>query len=100
MTSIGIAAFARCSGLTSVVIGNSVTSVGDRAFMSCDRLTDIYFTGTEAEWEAITKGSDWDSGIPDYTLHFNYVPEPSGSGLGRSRFVCGTISRELSVRSL
>ena len=33
VTSIGEWAFSRCSGLTSVTIGNSVTSIGSSAFL-------------------------------------------------------------------
>ncbi len=39
VTSIGEAAFAYCSGLTSVIIPNSVTSVGGSAFSGCSNLT-------------------------------------------------------------
>ena len=39
-------AFNNCSGLTSVTIGNSVTSIGDSAFSSCKRLTTV-------NWNAI-----------------------------------------------
>jgi hypothetical protein len=74
VTSIGDDGFYACQRLTAIVIPDSVTSFGISVFGSCAKLTDIYYTGTEAEWEAITKGSDWDSGTPDYTLHFNYVP--------------------------
>ena len=35
VTSLGYAAFYNCSGLTSVTIGNSVTSIGDGAFSGC-----------------------------------------------------------------
>ena len=35
VTSIGGDAFAGCSGLTSVTIGNSVTSIGHGAFYNC-----------------------------------------------------------------
>ena len=41
VTSIGDYAFDRCSGLTSVTIGNSVTSIGDEAFRDCDGLTSV-----------------------------------------------------------
>lgn len=35
VTSIGYAAFYNCSGLTSITIPNSVTSIGDYAFSGC-----------------------------------------------------------------
>ena len=41
VTSIGNGAFYECSGLTSVTIGNSVTSIGDDAFRGCSALTSI-----------------------------------------------------------
>ena len=46
VTSIGEHAFVYCSGLTSVTIGNSVTSIGDRAFDGCSGLTSIHCLGT------------------------------------------------------
>ncbi|MBR1788836.1 MAG: leucine-rich repeat protein [Bacteroidaceae bacterium] len=41
VTSIGDAAFCDCSGLTSVTIPNSVASIGDGAFAGCTGLTSI-----------------------------------------------------------
>ena len=41
MTSIGSSAFYKCSGLTSVTIGNSVTSIGSFAFNGCSGLTSV-----------------------------------------------------------
>lgn len=55
--SIGDSAFASCSEMTVVVIPDSVTSIGTSAFAACP-LTDIYFTGTEAQWNSIRKLGD------------------------------------------
>lgn len=41
VTSIGYDAFAYCSGLTSITIPNSVTSIGDDAFFVCSSLTSV-----------------------------------------------------------
>ena len=41
VTSIGYAAFAYCSGLTSVSIGNSVTEIGEDAFRGCSGMTSV-----------------------------------------------------------
>ena len=41
MTGIENYAFENCTSLTSVIIGNSVTSIGERAFAFCSGLTSI-----------------------------------------------------------
>ncbi|MBQ3426696.1 MAG: leucine-rich repeat domain-containing protein [Clostridia bacterium] len=41
MTSIGDGAFRDCSSLTSVTLGNSVTSIGEHAFAGCGSLTSV-----------------------------------------------------------
>ena len=75
VTSIGDSAFRGCSGLTSITVPNSVTSIGDYAFEYCKSLTSIKYRGTEAEWNAITKGSSWDSYAGSYTITYNYTEE-------------------------
>ena len=41
VTNIGEDAFSYCENLTSVIIGNSVTSIGDEAFYGCVALTSV-----------------------------------------------------------
>ena len=41
VTSIGSYAFYKCSSLTSVTIGNNVTSIGSYAFYNCSSLTSV-----------------------------------------------------------
>ena len=41
VTTIGDYAFGYCTSLTSVTIGNSVTTIGDYAFYDCDGLTSV-----------------------------------------------------------
>ena len=43
VTTIGSSAFGYCSGLTSVTIPNSVTSIGNLAFSGCSGLTTLNF---------------------------------------------------------
>ena len=60
-------AFANCSSLSSVTIPNSVTTIGVVAFYNCTSLSNINFNGTIAQWKAITKGTEWNIGVPSTT---------------------------------
>ncbi|MCR5689677.1 MAG: leucine-rich repeat protein [Clostridiales bacterium] len=65
--------FSGCSALTSVTIPASVTRIGYSAFKKCDSLADIYYAGTEEQWNAIDviEGNDC---LAKAEKHFNYVP--------------------------
>jgi hypothetical protein len=60
VTSIGDWAFVYCDSLTSVTIGNNVTSIGKGAFSGCSSLTEVYYNGTAEEWNniSISYGND------------------------------------------
>ncbi len=83
--SIEPSAFASCTSFTTVVIPDSVTAIGTAAFSSC-RLSDIYFTGTEAQWNSISKSADNMVAMSKAKMHYNYTPptspDPGGDNPG------------------
>jgi hypothetical protein len=64
VAKIGGYTFGNCTSLASVVIPDSVTSIEEDAFYNCSALTSITFEGTTAQWQAITKGTDWSKKVP------------------------------------
>ena len=102
VTSIGYDAFGYCSGLTGITIPDGVTSIGDSAFIyaglsevsipnsvesigamaffDCNRLTDVYYSGSEDEWNNISIYADNDP-LLNATIHFNWGKEFYTEGL-------------------
>ena len=74
VTTIGSYAFDSCTSLTSITIPDSVTTIGEMTFFSCDSLTDVYYIGTEEQWNNITIGR-FNSDLTSATIHFNYTGE-------------------------
>lgn len=68
VTSIGSNAFYHCQ-ITEITIPESVTNIGNYAFDGCENLTRIIFDGTKEEWNAISKGYDWDYDTGEYIVH-------------------------------
>lgn len=64
MVNIGSSAFYGCSLLTTITIPKSVTSIGKYAFHDCKTLRSVNFEGTVDEWNAITKGNEWNYNVP------------------------------------
>ena len=69
-TTIQYVAFAYCQKLTSVSIPASVTSIGESNFHDSESLTDIYYAGTEEQWNQIEIGK-YNEKLLEATIHFN-----------------------------
>ena len=69
--SIGNSAFYKCSSLTSIIIPESVTSIRYGTFRDCNNLENVYYTGTEEQWNNITIDSNNDYLI-NATIIYNY----------------------------
>ena len=73
--SITNSAFRDCTGLTSITIGNDVTSIGDGAFYNCYRLVEVYNKSTLS----ITAGSSSNGYVAYYAK--NVYTNEGGSKL-------------------
>ncbi len=71
LTSIAEGLFYNCESLERVTIPGSVTSIGTTVFWQCEKLKTIVFGGTEAQWNALEKGSQWDQGSGNYYVEFS-----------------------------
>ncbi len=76
VTSIGACAFYRCTNLMSVTIPNSVTSIWNSAFSLCKALTDVYYDGSEEQWQTINIGRD-NERLLNATIHYAAAPAPA-----------------------
>lgn len=95
VTGVGMNNFRFFPNLTEVVISASVTEIDDSAFQTCDAITDVYYTGTEDQWNSITVGTYNDS-LLNATIHYNYhthnyesvVTAPTCTEQGYTTYTC------------
>ena len=73
VTEIEMQAFFYCSKLESITLPSTLTKIDDYAFYGCTSLATINYTGTEEQWNAITKDSNWNGKCPsDMQIVYNY----------------------------
>ncbi len=70
MTYLSAQMFKGCSGLQRVELPAGLVNVGMGAFDGCAALTDVYFGGTEEEWNDVVKSGKNDA-LTNATVHFN-----------------------------
>ncbi|MGN1227625.1 MAG: leucine-rich repeat domain-containing protein [Christensenellales bacterium] len=107
LTQIYPYAFYGCSGLTgSITIPEGVTSIGTYAFYGCSGLTDVYYSGTEEQWNAITIGSN-NTLLTNATINYLYgwtfvkiITEPTCTEKGVAEYQKGEQTKNISVPAL
>ncbi len=71
VTKIGVGAFEGCENLRTVFVGADLTEIGAYAFNGCPILTDVYFKGTEEQWNDVTVGNN-NKWLNNATIHYGY----------------------------
>ena len=71
LTKIEQWAFHGCTSLTRISIPGSVTSIGNVAFYNTG-LKDVYYAGTEAQWNAIQMG-EYNEKLTKANIHYNHL---------------------------
>lgn len=54
ITAIKENTFLNCTSLSTISIPASVVSIGPSAFYGCSTLKDVYFSGSQSQWDSIT----------------------------------------------
>ena len=70
VSTIGHSAFWCCTGLTKIGVSSFLTEITGYAFDDCTALSDVYYSGSEAEWNQISIGGG-NSNLTNATIHHN-----------------------------
>ena len=72
VTRIGVSAFQNCASLTSVTIPVSVTSICAEAFEKCSSLKQVYYGGSNSDWNNIDIDENGNDSLLSSEILFNY----------------------------
>ncbi len=67
--AVGYRSFADCVHLTTVSLSQNTTVIGEGAFLNCPAITDVYYDGTEAQWNEMYIGKD-NEALLNANIHF------------------------------
>ena len=76
LETISAYAFNNCNQLDHITIPATVTSIGDGAFNFCASLMDVYYQGTEEQWNEVEISDAYNDPLKNATVHFNAEAEP------------------------
>lgn len=79
VTDVNPNAFSNCENLSYIIIPKSVKNIRINAFNGCKKMQNIYFVGSEEEWNNTTRGLlgqiFGSSDLDNVTMHYNYDPD-------------------------
>lgn len=100
VTKIGSSAFTNCAALKTITIPKSVISIEKYAFSRCTALKDVYYTGTESQWNDLKKSIAGDNNyLINATIHYN-SPGLAGSPIQSSDTPTVLIPKNLKTTSV
>ncbi len=73
VSSIGSSAFSGCRNLRKVWLPRSVKAIAERAFYDCEKLDDVYYSGSEENWTAMDIGA-YNSFLTTAEIHYDEDP--------------------------
>lgn len=71
VTAIQGSAFMSCMRLENIYIPNTLKKIGPQAFHDCKSLKNVYYAGSEEEWEKISISSLYNGALKNATMHYN-----------------------------
>ncbi len=71
VTEIKYGAFMKCEALGSVTLGTGLQKIVECAFADCNKLTDVYYKGSETQWNAIEITDYGNESLLYASMHYN-----------------------------
>lgn len=71
-------AFFACTKLASLTVGSGVKRIGNTVFSGCSKLTDVYYNGTQEDWEKIVINLQNDE-LVKATKHYKPTVTPTAT---------------------
>ena len=75
--NIGEAVFHKCNEISRIDLPDSVKYISAKAFGEMNALTDVYYAGSESDWEKISINAD-NQALNNARIHFDYDPVFTG----------------------
>ncbi len=99
VTSIDNRAFGDCDNLSGIAIPKSVTYIGERIFASCYSLDNIFYSGTENDWNEIDIDDYERDILSEHYIHYNVSADEIPNHL-RTEIICEATCTDEGIKSV